>query len=57
MKTKTQKLNFAEIGKTLSREEMKQIMAGSGSDSCPTDNKCDPPCSDKYGNCSDCCLA
>jgi len=30
MKTKTKKLNFAEMGKTLTRAEMKQIMAGSG---------------------------
>ncbi|HKJ30918.1 MAG TPA: hypothetical protein VKA34_03780 [Balneolales bacterium] len=28
------KLNFAEMGKTLSRSEMKQIMAGSGSNTC-----------------------
>lgn len=53
---KTTKLNFEEMGKTLNREEMKKIMAGS-SDSCPSDYKCDPPCSDQYGNCSDCCLA
>ena len=39
-KMKTKKLNYAEMGKTLTRAEMKQIMAGSGG-TCQNDgDKC-----------------
>lgn len=40
------KLNFADMGKTLSRAEMKQIMAGSGQcgNACTTTEDCYDVC-------------
>ena len=43
------KLNFAEMGRTLSRSEMKQIMAGSG---CTSTYKCCPDAG--TAGCSNC---
>lgn len=54
---------LSDIGEVLSRREMKQVMAGSGSDypTCETDNDCTLRCRkcESWWDCfcSSCCLA